>query len=84
MSEIKPNARLSRKNTAEALTEHGFPTTEATLATLASRGGGPVFQKWGQRCVYRWGDAIAWAEGRLSNPISSTSQLRLSSVSVPR
>jgi hypothetical protein len=67
---------LGRKDVAEALTARGFKTAETTLATLASRGGGPCFRKYGQRVVYRWGDALAWAEGRLTNPVTSTSELK--------
>jgi hypothetical protein len=69
------DALLSRKETAEKLSAHGFVTTEATLATLATRGGGPPFQKWGQRCVYRWRNSLSWARSRLSNEVTSTSEL---------
>ena len=48
------------------LTEAGFPVTEATLATKATRGGGPPFQKFGSRALYRWADALLWA-GRAWN-----------------
>ena len=36
-----PDALLRRKATADALTEKGYPTSEKTLATQASRGNGP-------------------------------------------
>jgi hypothetical protein len=68
------DVRLTRRKTADALTEAGFPVTEATLATKASRGGGPPFQKFGSRALYRWGDALLWAKGRLSTPRCSTSE----------
>ena len=71
------NARLTRRDAAAALTAAGYPTATATLATLASRGGGPLFRKYGQHVLYRWGDALAWAESRLSNPVTSTSELRM-------
>ena len=73
------NARLRRKTLAEALTEAGFPTAEATLATKASRGGGPPFQSFGRIPLYKWGDALAWAEGRLSAPHHSTSEIHAQS-----
>ena len=60
---------------AEALTEAGYPTAEATLATLACRGGGPKFRKYGRYPVYHWGDALEWARSRLSRPVTSTSEL---------
>jgi hypothetical protein len=69
-----PNVRLTRRKTADALTEAGFPVKEATLATKATRGGGPPYQKFGARALYRWGDALLWAKGRLSAPRCSTSE----------
>jgi hypothetical protein len=75
------NALLSRRDVARALTDQGYKTSEATLATLASRGGGPPFQKFGQRAVYRWGNALAWAEARLSSTVASTSELKPLSMS---
>jgi predicted DNA-binding transcriptional regulator AlpA len=46
----------------------GLPV--ASLTTLRSRGGGPVFLKVGRRVVYRRADLQAWME---SNPRKSTS-----------
>jgi hypothetical protein len=70
-----PNTLLTRTQTAHALTEAGYPTSPATLATRASRGGGPPFQKYGPRAIYRWGSSLAWAKGRLSDPVHTTSEL---------
>jgi hypothetical protein len=67
------DALLTRRRTAEALTESGFPTSEKTLATKASRGGGPPFQHFGPRVLYRWGHALDWAQSLLSPIYSSTS-----------
>ncbi|MBN9021582.1 MAG: hypothetical protein J0H08_05710, partial [Rhizobiales bacterium] len=58
---------------AGALTAAGFPVRPKTLATKATRGGGPPFRLFGRKPLYRWGDALAWAEGRLSPLRSSTS-----------
>jgi hypothetical protein len=69
-----PAALLRRKATAEALTEAGYPVTEKTLATKAVRGGGPSYQTFGRTVLYRWSDALAWAEGRLSAPRRSSSE----------
>lgn len=69
-----PNALLSRDQTAKALTAFGFPTRSTTLATKATRGGGPPYRLFGARALYRWGDALAWAESRLSAPRGSTSE----------
>jgi hypothetical protein len=69
-----PNIRLTRVAAAEALTTAGFPVSSATLATKATRGGGPPFRRFGRVPLYRWGDLLAWAESRLSAPMHSTSE----------
>lgn len=69
-----PDALLTREQTSEALKESGFPNEPSTLATKASRGGGPPFHKFGARVLYRWGDALAWAQSRLSAPRRNTSE----------
>jgi hypothetical protein len=69
-----PNALLKRRPTAEALTEAGYPTKPATLATKATRGGGPPYQLYGAVTLYRWGDALNWARSRLTAPRRSTSE----------
>jgi hypothetical protein len=61
-------ALLTRTQTAAALTKAGFPTAAATLSTKATRGGGPPYQKFGPRAMYRWGAALQWAQDRLSAP----------------
>ena len=71
---LTPESKLVRRDLAAALTAEGFPITEATLATKATRGGGPPFMKFGAKPLYRWGDALAWAEGRLTAPAHSTSE----------
>jgi hypothetical protein len=70
-----PEALLRRDATAAALTEAGFHTSPKTLASLATRGGGPKFRKFGKYPVYRWGDALQWARAKLSPPVSSTAEL---------
>jgi hypothetical protein len=69
-----PDLLLTRERTAEALTEAGFPVKARTLATKATRGGGPPYRKFGLRVLYRWSDALAWAEGRLTATCCSTSE----------
>jgi hypothetical protein len=69
-----PEALLTRDHTATALTEAGFPISRATLATKACRGGGPPYQLFGPRVVYRWGSSLDWAKGRLSEPRCSSSE----------
>jgi hypothetical protein len=73
-SDLPFEAKLTRAQLADALTDVGFPTSQKTLATKASRGGGPPFQKWGARVIYTWGPSLKWAMDLLSEPISSTSE----------
>ena len=68
------DALLTRDQNAAALTAAGFPIKAKTLATKASRGGGPPFRKWSGKPLYRWGDSLAWAESRLSPLCGSTSE----------
>jgi hypothetical protein len=69
-----PDALLRREPTAEALTAIGYPIRAKTLATKATRGGGPPFRKFGPWPLYRWGDALAWAQSRLEAPRCTTSE----------
>jgi hypothetical protein len=69
-----PDALLRRKRLAEALTACGYQITEKTLATMATRGGGPPYHLWGRFPVYRWASALAWAESRLSAARRTTSE----------
>jgi hypothetical protein len=64
---------LTREQTSAALTEIGFPVKSKTLATKATRGGGPPYSLFGSRVLYRWADALSWAQSRLSKPRGSTS-----------
>jgi hypothetical protein len=50
-----PDALLTREQLAAALTEAGYPTKPKTLATKASRGGGPPYRSFGTRAIYRVG-----------------------------
>lgn len=77
VNELHSDTLLRRRDLAEALTALGFPVSEATLATKASRPGpygGPPYRSFGRIPLYRWGDALGWAEGRLSAPRSNTSE----------
>jgi len=65
---------LRRKPVAEALTASGYPVSDKTLATYATRGGGPPYRLFGRIPIYRWGDALAWAEGRCTSLRRSTSE----------
>jgi hypothetical protein len=63
-----PEALLSRDDAAAALSASGFPVKPKTLATRATLGGGPPYQKFGNRAIYKWGDLLVWARSRLKPP----------------
>lgn len=69
-----PKTLLTRKQLAAAFDASGFPVKEKTLATKATRGGGPPFRKFCGRVLYEWGPALDWAESRLSALRFSTSE----------
>lgn len=76
MIPTNPDQYLRRDEVAAALTAAGFPTSKAALDTRATRGGGPPFRRWGKKIVlYRWADALAWAESRLGPAVASTAEL---------
>jgi hypothetical protein len=68
------SALLRRQECAEALTQAGFRTSSKTLATKVTRGDGPPYHKFGRTVLYRWSDVLAWAEARLSPPMTSSSE----------
>ena len=74
MASPNPDDLLTRSRTAAELTAAGYPTATATLATKACRGGGPLYRTYSGRALYRWADALAWAESRTSTPRRSTSE----------
>jgi hypothetical protein len=69
-----PDALLTRECTAKALTEAGYPVSSKTLATKATRGGGPPYSLFSGRSLYRWGDALDWARNLTTRPRHSTSE----------
>jgi hypothetical protein len=70
-----PETRLRRDELAHALTAAGYPISPTTLATKATRGGGPPFQKFGRWPLYGWGDGLQWAKSQLSRKVTTTSEL---------
>ena len=79
-----PKARLSRRETAAALTEAGYPTAPSTLATLACRGGGPAYVIFNGRAFYTFGDALEWARSRTSEPHTTAAERRAAARAPPR
>lgn len=67
--------RLRRKEVPAYLqAKYGIPIAFATLNKLATIGGGPTMQYAGRIPLYHVDDLDAWAEARLSKPVSSTSE----------
>ena len=63
---------LTRREAAAFVREKGLPCALATLAKLATVGGGPNFRKFGRNVVYLPSDLDAWISNRLSAPKSNT------------
>ncbi len=73
MNDEKP--RLRRSEVPEyMLRKHGIPVSPATLAKMATVGGGPAMQHAGRIPLYHLNDLDAWAAERLSKPVRSTSE----------
>ncbi len=63
-----------RKDAARFLrSTYGMRTTTGSLATMASRGGGPIIIKLGRLANYRQCDLIDWARLQCSGLLESTS-----------
>lgn len=66
---------LSRSEAAEFLTERGIPIAKTTLQKYATVGGGPEYQKFGNRTLYTQQSLLEWAQKKLSKPIKSSSEI---------
>ena len=69
-----PNALLGRKQAAAALRAAGYQVAASSLATLACRGGGPLYSRFGARALYRWADLLEWARARMTEPRRSAAE----------
>lgn len=65
--------RYSRARAANFLQANGLATTAASLATYATRGGGPPYFKIGKLCFYWQLDLQIWMEKRCTGLLDSTS-----------
>jgi len=66
---------LTRRQAAEYLTSKGFPVSWKYFQKLATVGGGPIYQRFGNHALYTPENLDAWAAARLSEPRSSTSEV---------
>ncbi len=68
------NGRTFRRDEAARLLQsRGLRTTTASLATMATRGGGPRYQKVGKLCLYPLSELEAWVAQRTTGLLDSTS-----------
>jgi hypothetical protein len=66
---------LTRPEAAKHLTEErGLPITKGTLQKMATTGGGPPYQRFGNKAVYTQKNLDNWAEQKLTAPKRSTSE----------
>ena len=61
---IDHERRLDRKQAAQFLTDLGYRTAHATLAKLACIGGGPTFESFGRKPLYREADLSRLGGGK--------------------
>lgn len=70
--------RLNRRESSKYLyDEHGITRKPSTLATLATKGGGPAFQKDGRFPLYTVKALDEWVEAQLSPVVTSTAELKV-------
>ena len=68
------NGRTFRRaEAARFLQAHGLRTTPASLATMATRGGGPPYFKIGKLCQYPTAELELWVSRRCTDLFDSTS-----------
>jgi hypothetical protein len=63
-SALPHDALLTRRQLADESARAGFPIAKATLDSMASRGTGPTFRRYGRACLYMWGDFLEWVSSR--------------------
>jgi hypothetical protein len=70
---VEFECKLDRRQAAAFLTDRGYRTAPTTLAKLACIGGGPTFESFGRKPLYRETDLLAWARAKTTGPRRSTS-----------
>lgn len=66
--------RLNRAEAAAFLSERGYQVAYATLNKYATVGGGPVFESFGRRPLYRPSDLLEWVASKTSAPRRHSSE----------
>jgi hypothetical protein len=73
---IDPRTFLTRYQLTDTLEQCGIPLSYDTLATKATRGGGPPFRIFGKSAIYQWCDVVAWVRETMGEPARTTSEHR--------
>jgi hypothetical protein len=76
LDSVDPRTFLTRYQVADTLEACGIPLSYDTLATKATRGGGPPFRIFGKSAVYQWADVVAWVKETIGEPARTTSEHR--------
>lgn len=66
---------LTRVEAIRYLSDRGIPIAKNTLSTLATRGGGPIYRRFGRQVVYLPSELDSWVAEKLSAPRRSTSEI---------
>lgn len=74
---VDPIKYLRRDAAAAYLKQHYGFGARATLAKLATLGGGPVYSLAGRIPLYKQADLDAWAQAKIGAPMRSTSDLEV-------
>jgi hypothetical protein len=77
VTKMNSTQRMTRRQIAKYLREHGVPVGDSTLDKLCMptvNEGPPVAVWWGRRPLYDPADALAWAEGRMRRDQNYTSR----------
>ena len=64
--------RLDTRGASAFLTARGYTTAPATLNKLRCIGGGPVFEMFGRRPLYKETALLEWVRARTTPPLRST------------
>ena len=77
MSNIDEERRLNRLESSIFLKERGYNVACSTLAKYATVGGGPEFECFGRRPLYRPAKLLEWVAAKTSRPRQNTSELKV-------
>jgi hypothetical protein len=70
----QPCHRYSRRGASDFLKTLGYQVAPATLAKYATVGGGPIYEKFGNKPYYPENALLAWVASKTSAPRRHTSE----------